>query len=137
MFWTWACCNRPPSPRARFLTSRKSMSWPTRVILGPRTSRPARKPGSCPMCQSHNVDPRWQAVSSGRMSFAAQDAYICPGGHELKPIRQGWLRNMRKVDYANASACRDCSLRPRCTNNYRAVSRLENEDALDSYGRAD
>ena len=68
---------------------------------------------------------------------AAQDAYICPGGHELKPIRQGWLRNMRKVDYANASACRDCSLRPRCTNNYRAVSRLENEDALDSYGRAD
>src|ERR1700732_2502201 len=38
---------------------------------------------------------------------------------------------MRKVDYANARACRDCPLRPRCTNNYRAVSRLENEDALD------
>jgi hypothetical protein len=38
---------------------------------------------------------------------------------------------MRKVDYANASACRDCSLRERCTNNYRAVSRLENEDVLD------
>src|SRR6201993_1288780 len=35
---------------------------------------------------------------------AAQDAYICPGGHELKPIRQGRgrLRDMRKVDYANA-----------------------------------
>src|SRR6201998_2026776 len=62
---------------------------------------------------------------------AAQDAYICPGGHELKPIRQGRLRNMRKIDYANASACRDCPLRPRCTNTYRAVSRLENEDALD------
>jgi hypothetical protein len=46
---------------------------------------------------------------------AAQDAYICPGGHELKPIRQGRLRYMRKVDYANASACRDCSLRERCT----------------------
>jgi hypothetical protein len=28
-------------------------------------------------------------------------------------------------------ACHDCPLRPRCTNNYRAVSRLENEDALD------
>ena len=38
---------------------------------------------------------------------------------------------MRKVDYANARACRDCPLRTRCTNNYRAVSRLENEDALD------
>jgi transposase/IS5 family transposase len=62
---------------------------------------------------------------------AAQDAYICPGGHELKPIRQGRLRDMRKVDYANARACRDCPLRPRCTNNYRSVSRLENEDALD------
>jgi Transposase DDE domain len=62
---------------------------------------------------------------------AAQDTYICPGGHELKPIRQGRLRDMRKVDYANPSACRDCSLRERCTNNYRAVSRLENEDALD------
>jgi Transposase DDE domain len=37
---------------------------------------------------------------------ATQDVYICPGGHELKPIRQGQLRDMRKVDYANASACR-------------------------------
>src|SRR5262245_15096231 len=46
---------------------------------------------------------------------AAQDVYICPGGHELKPIRQGRLRDMRKVDHANASACRDCPLRPRCT----------------------
>jgi transposase/IS5 family transposase len=62
---------------------------------------------------------------------AAQDAYVCPGRHELKPIRQGRLRDMRKVDYANARACRDCPLRPRCTNNYRVVSRLENEDALD------
>ena len=25
---------------------------------------------------------------------AAQDAYVCPGGHELKPIRQGRLRDM-------------------------------------------
>ncbi len=62
---------------------------------------------------------------------AEQDAYICPGGHELKPIREGRLRDMKKTDYANATACRDCPLRPRCTNNYRAVSRLENEDALD------
>jgi len=61
----------------------------------------------------------------------AQDAYVCPGGHELKPIRQGRLRDMRKVDYANARACGDCRLRPRCTNTYRAVSRLEYEDALE------
>jgi transposase/IS5 family transposase len=63
---------------------------------------------------------------------AARDAYICPAGLELKPIRRGRLRDMQKVDYANAEACRDCPLRPRCTNaDYRAVSRLENEDALD------
>src|ERR1700719_3046863 len=28
---------------------------------------------------------------------AEQDAYICPGGHELKPIREGRLRDMKKV----------------------------------------
>ena len=43
---------------------------------------------------------------------AAQDAYVCPGRHELKPIRQGRLRDMRKVDYANARACRDCPYAP-------------------------
>jgi transposase/IS5 family transposase len=63
---------------------------------------------------------------------AERDAYICPAEQELKPIRRGRLRDMQKVDYANAEACRDCPLRPRCTNaDYRAVSRLENEDALD------
>ena len=39
---------------------------------------------------------------------------------------------MTKVDYGNPAACRDCPLRPRCTDaGYRAVSRLEREDALD------
>jgi transposase/IS5 family transposase len=61
-----------------------------------------------------------------------RDTYTCPGGHELKPIRHGQLREMTKIDYANKKACRDCALRPRCTEaGYRAVSRLEYEDALD------
>lgn len=61
-----------------------------------------------------------------------QDAYACPGGHELKPFRDGKLRKMTKVDYGNPAACRDCPLHPRCTDaDYRAVSRLEHEDALD------
>jgi len=39
---------------------------------------------------------------------------------------------MTKTDYANKQACADCPLRPRCTDaGYRAVSRLEHEDALD------
>src|ERR1700731_2811971 len=85
------------------------------------------------MSQSHNVEPQWRTAFFARTSFATtpRKTYVCPGRHELKPIRQGRLRDMRKVDYANARACRDCPLRPRCTNNYRAVSRLENEDALD------
>src|SRR5208282_2596155 len=61
-----------------------------------------------------------------------RDAYACPGGHELRPLRHGKLREMTKVDYGNPAACRDCPLRPRCTDaSYRAVSRLEHEDALD------
>ena len=61
-----------------------------------------------------------------------RDAYICPGGHELKSFRFGKLREMTKIDYANKEACCDCPLRPRCTDaGYRAVSRLEHEDALD------
>jgi transposase len=61
-----------------------------------------------------------------------RDAYTCPGGHELKPFRFGKLREMTKIDYANKEACGDCPLRPRCTDaGYRAVSRLEHEDALD------
>ena len=61
-----------------------------------------------------------------------RDAYACPAGHELKPFRFGKLREMTKIDYANKHACRDCPLRPRCTDaGYRAVSRLEREDALD------
>ena len=55
-----------------------------------------------------------------------------PGRSQLRPLRHGKLREMTKVDYANPAACRDCPLRPRCTDaGYRAVSRLEHEDALD------
>ena len=38
---------------------------------------------------------------------------------------------MKKVDYANRAACPVCPLRSRCTNDFRKVSRLENEAALD------
>ena len=38
---------------------------------------------------------------------------------------------MKKIDYSNPAACRDCPLRSRCTNDYRQVSRLENEAVLD------
>ena len=84
--------------------------------------------------------PKPQRGSSVRNGFfrkdefrydAARNAYICPAGQKLAPIRKGKLRELKKVDYGNATACRACALRPRCTRDVRAVSRLENEDALD------
>jgi hypothetical protein len=55
-----------------------------------------------------------------------RNVYACPGGHELKPFRNGKLREMTKIDYSNPAACRDCPLRSRCTDaSFRAVSRLE------------
>jgi transposase len=60
-----------------------------------------------------------------------RDAYICPAGQVLKPIRECRLRDLKKIDYGNRNACRECSLRARCTKNVRCVSRLENEAALD------
>ena len=62
---------------------------------------------------------------------AGRDAYICPAGQTLKPFRHGRLRDLKKIDYGNPKACRDCLLRARCTNDVRSVSRIENEDALD------
>jgi transposase/IS5 family transposase len=84
--------------------------------------------------------PRPQRGTSVREGFfrkdefrydAGRDAYICPAEQMLTPIRQGRLRDLKKIDYGNPKACRDCPLRARCTNDVRSVSRLENEDALD------
>src|SRR4029077_15618082 len=84
--------------------------------------------------------PRPQRGSSVREGFfrkdefrydAGRDAYVCPAGKVLAPIRHGRLRDLAKVDYGNRGACRDCPMRARCTNDVRSVSRLENEAALD------
>jgi transposase/IS5 family transposase len=84
--------------------------------------------------------PRPQRGSAVREGFfrkdefryeAERDAYVCPAGQVLTPIRHGHLRNMEKIDYANPKACCDCPLHARCTNDVRSVSRLEYEDALD------
>ena len=60
-----------------------------------------------------------------------RDAYVCPAGQLLTPIRHGRLRDLEKIDYGNPKACRECPLRARCTNDVRSVSRLENEAVLD------
>lgn len=63
---------------------------------------------------------------------AETDSLICPAGQRLQPYTSSLMRGLRKVNYANRAACRDCSLRSRCTGNqFRSVSRLENEAVLD------
>ena len=59
---------------------------------------------------------------------AGLDAYVCPAGKLLTPIRRGRMRDLERTDYGNPKACRACQLRPRCTNDARSVFRLENED---------
>ena len=84
--------------------------------------------------------PKPQRGSSVREGFfrkdefrydAERDAYVCPAGQLLTPIRHGRLRDLEKIDYGNPRACRECPLRVRCTNDVRSVSRLENEAVLD------
>ena len=84
--------------------------------------------------------PRPQRGSSASKGFfrkdefrydAERDAYVCPAGQLLTPIRHGRLRDLEKIDYGAPKACRICPLRARCTNDARSVSRLGNEDALD------
>jgi hypothetical protein len=63
---------------------------------------------------------------------AETDSMICPAGQRLHPYTSSLLRGLKKINYANRAACRDCPLRPRCTGNqFRSVSRLENEAVLD------
>jgi transposase len=62
---------------------------------------------------------------------AARDVFVCPGGQTLAPLQHCKLRDLEKIDYCNQAACLACPLRPRCTNSYRRVSRLENEAVLD------
>lgn len=61
----------------------------------------------------------------------AEDVYICPAGERLGRKYESKSRDLTKIDYSNRSACFACALRPRCTNSFRRVSRLENEAVLD------
>ena len=71
--------------------------------------------------------PKPQRGSSVREGFfrkdefrydAGRDAYVCPAGQLLTPIRRGRLRDLEKIDYGAPKACRVCPLRARCTNEF-------------------
>jgi Transposase DDE domain len=63
---------------------------------------------------------------------AEKDSLLCPAGQRLQPYSSSLLRGLKKINYANRAACRDCPLRSQCTaNQFRSVSRMENEAVLD------
>ncbi len=60
------------------------------------------------------------------------DSFRCPAGQHLHPYSSSLLRGLKKINYRNGQACRDCPIRSQCTGNqFRSVSRLENEAVLD------
>ena len=60
------------------------------------------------------------------------DSFLCPAGQHLHPYSSSLLRGLKKINYRNSQACRDCAIRSHCTGNqFRSVSRLENEAVLD------
>ena len=64
---------------------------------------------------------------------AEADTYICPGGAALSRMRSRPVRgDIRLFDYGNATACKLCVLKARCTDaTSRKVTRYENEAVLD------
>ena len=72
-------------------------------------------------------------VPQRRVQIRGRDRqHDLPAGQRLQPYTSSLLRGLKKINYANRVACRDCPLRPRCTGNqFRSVSRLENEAVLD------
>src|SRR3984957_6635850 len=58
------------------------------------------------------------------------DSLLCPAGYRLHPYSSSLLRGLKKINYRNSKACRDCPIRSQCTGNqFRSVSRLETRTA--------
>src|SRR6476646_4298083 len=58
------------------------------------------------------------------------DSFLCPAGYRLDPYSSSLMRGLKKINYRNSQACRDCAIRSQCTGNrFRSVSRLENDIA--------
>lgn len=79
--------------------------------------------------------PSERAGRYGKADFrydAAQDAYHCPGGAELKRYRELADKGRKLFAYENRSACGSCALKSRCTQTtHRTVSRWEHEAVLE------
>jgi len=95
-------------------------------------------------CEKAGIDPyvprpqRGPSVRAGlfrKDEFSydpTSDSFLCPAGQHLHPYSFSLMRGLKKINYCNRQACRDCTIRLQCTNKqFRYVSRLENEAVLD------
>ena len=96
-------------------------------------------------CEAAGVTPyvpkpkRSPAARHGRIPKSAfrfdedSDSYLCPNGQRLTPMYDTKVRNDAEVTtYANLAACRDCSIRGRCTSaSCRGIVRYRNEAILE------
>jgi hypothetical protein len=67
------------------------------------------------------------------------DSFVCPARKKLEAYTKSLLRGLKKINYANRMACRDCPLRLKCAGHtFRSVARMENEavdKTMDEPGR--
>jgi IS5 family transposase len=95
-------------------------------------------------CEKAGIDPyvprpqRGPSVRAGlfrKDEFSydpTSDSFLCPAGQHLHPYSSSLMRGLKKINYRNSQACRDCAIRSQCTGHqFRSVSRLENEAVLD------
>ena len=95
-------------------------------------------------CEKAGIDPyvprpqRGPSVRAGlfrKDEFSydpARESFLCPAGQQLHPYSSSLIRGLKKINYRNSQACRDCPIRSQCTGNqFRSVSRFENEAVLD------
>ena len=61
------------------------------------------------------------------------DTYVCPNGQRLSPTSATKVRNKTPaMYYSNFLACRECTVRERCTTGrYRRIERYVNEAIMD------
>ena len=95
-------------------------------------------------CEAAGVRPyvpkpdRSPAGFSGRFPKSAfhydkeTDTYVCPNGQRLSPTYATKVRGTPLMCYANYQACRECTIRERCTKSwYRGIVRYVNEAVLE------
>src|SRR5215470_11385262 len=129
-----ACRPRRCSPRCVLPIRR----CPLEIPAVPQPGRKAMRFRRVSLRHAARFLSRGPAVRAGRFRKdefrydPTSDGFLCPAGQRLHPYSSSLMRGLKKINYRNSQACRNCAIRSQCTGNqFRSVSRLENEAVLD------